>query len=259
MMPDSTKKYTENKSIVRATKIIYALRSGINSVSEIARYCKYSPPTVHRILQQMVNLDWANQDAISHKYFLGSLFTEIASDFLAAHRYLVVNAYDEMNSLSNMSEETISLSVLMQLHYVQLHNIISKHSLAVSEVSHSFMPPFTGATGKVLLSQLDDKEIREVLSKVNIARLTNNEISESQLLSQLKEIKSKGFSSSTGERISGSTCISVPIRNYSYPAALSILGPAERLQPKLKKLTELLKKSAERISGNISGIFTKRG
>lgn len=258
-MAVSTRKYTENKSIVRATKIIYALRNGINSLSEIARYCKYRPPTVHRILQQMVDLDWANQDAISHKYFLGSLFTEISSDFLAAHRYLVVNAYDEMNSLSTISEETVNLAVLIQLHYVQLHNIISKHSLAVSEVSHNFMPPFTGATGKVLLSQLDDGEIRDILSKVNIARLTNNEISESQLLAQLKEIRRQGFAASTGERVSGSTCISVPVRDYTYPAALSLLGPAERLEPKTKGLTEMLKKSAERISENISGIFTKRG
>ena len=258
-MSQSNRKYTENKSIVRATRIIYALRNGINSLSEIARYCKYSPPTVHRILQQMVDLDWANQDAISHKYFLGSLFTEISSDFLATHRYLVVNAYDEMNSLFTMSEETVNLAVLIQLHYVQLHNIISKHNLAVSETSHNFMPPFTGATGKVLLSQLDDREIREVLSKVNVAKLTNNVVSESQLLAQLREIQNRGFATSTGERVSGSTCISVPVSNYTYPAALSILGPAERLQPKTKYLTEMLKKSAELISGNISGMFTKRG
>ena len=256
---DSKRKYTENKSIVRATKIIYSLRNGMNSLSEISRYCKYSPPTVHRILQQMVDLDWANQDAISHKYFLGSLFTEIASDFLAAHRYLVVNAYDEMNSLSIISEETVNLAVLVQLHYVQLHNIISRHSLAVSEVSHNFMPPFTGATGKVLLSQLDDREIEDILSKVNIASLTNNKISESRLLAQLKEIQRHGFAVSTGERVPGSSCISVPVRNYTYPAALSIQGPAERLQPKTKYLTEMLKKSAELISGNISGMFTKRG
>lgn len=247
---------TENKSIVRATKILYALKRGNNSLSEIARYCKYSPPTVHRILQQMVDLDWATQDPISHKYYLGSIFTEITSDLLATHKYLVVNAIDEMNSLSDISEETVGLAVLVQLHYVQLHGIPSKHSLAVSEISHNFMPPFTGATGKVLLSQLSDREIKEILRQINLTQVTANQITnEAQFLNQLMEIRHQGCSVSFGERIAGSSCISVPIRNYIYPAALSILGPIERLQPKLEGFREVLRISAERISKNIAGIY----
>jgi IclR family KDG regulon transcriptional repressor len=80
--------------------------------------------------------------------------------------------------------------------------------------------------------------------------------SERQLLAQLKEIKRQGFATSTGERINGSTCISVPVNNYTYPTALSILGPTERLQPRVQEFAEVLKASAKRISDNISGIFT---
>jgi len=255
-MSDKQKKFIENKSIIRANKIISCLRSGINSLSEIAHYCKYSPPTVHRVLQQMVELDWATQDAISHKYYLGSLFIDVSSDLLAAHRYLVVNALDEMNHLSTISEETVNLAILIQLHYVQLHSILGMHSLKISEASHSFMAPFTGATGKVLLSQLSNEEISEVLQKINLAQVTaDNVTDETKLLAQLMEIKQQGYTVSCGERIAGATCISVPICNYTHPAALSILGPTERLEPRLTELTEALKASAKRISKNISGIF----
>lgn len=250
-------KLVENKSIIRATRIIFCLRSGMNTLSEIAHYCKYSPPTVHRLLQQMVKLDWATKDTISHRYYLGSLFTEVSSDLLTVHRYLVVNALDEMNYLFTISEETVNLAILTQLRYVQLHNIMSKHSLKVSEMCHDFMPPFTGATGKVLLSQLSDEEISEVLQKINLAQVTaNNVTDETKFLVKLMEIRQQGYATSCGERIAGASCVSSPIRNYTYPAALSILGPTERLEPRLAEFTEALKTSAERISDNINGVFT---
>ena len=250
------KNFIENKSIVRANKLIFCLRSGINSLSEIAHYCKYSPPTVHRLLQQMVELDWATQDAINHKYYLGSLFTTVSADLLATHRYLVANALDEMNNVATISEETVNLAILIQLHYVQLHSITSMHSLKVSEVSHSFMAPFTGATGKVLLSQLSDEEISEVLQKINLAQVTAYNITdETKLLAQLMEIRQQGYAVSYGERVAGAIGISVPIKNYTYPAALSILGPKDRLEFRLAELTETLKASAEHISENITGIF----
>jgi DNA-binding IclR family transcriptional regulator len=256
-MPDKKKKFIENKSIIRATRIIYCLRSGMNSISEISHDCKYSPPTVHRLLQQMVEVDWATQDVITHKYYLGSLFTEVSSDLLAAHRYLLVNALDEMNQLYAISKETVNLAILIQLHYVQLHNIMSEHGLKVSEVSHSFTPPFTGSTGKVLLSQLSDEEIKEVFQKVNLAQVTGNRVTDkTETLAQLMEIRQQGFAISFGERIAGSIGISVPIKNYSYPAALSILGPTERLELKLADYTEALSTSAKRISDSIIGIFT---
>ena len=259
-MSENKKHFIENKSLIRVDKIIFCLRSGINSLSEIAQYCKYTRPTVHRLLQQMVELDWATQDAINHRYYLGPLFTEVTSDLVSTHRYLVINALDEMNQLSAISEETISLAILVQLHYVQLHGIMSKHVLKVSEEIHSSVPPFTGANGKVLLSQLSDKEIGEILQKVNLAKITAQIVTdETKWLAQLEEIRRQGYATSFGERIAGAVCVSVPIRNYTYPAALSILGPTERLEPKLRDLIEVLKVSAERISTNIAGIFTQRG
>jgi IclR family acetate operon transcriptional repressor len=204
----------------------------------------------------MAELDWATQDAINHRYYLGPLFTEVASDLVSTHKYLVVVALDEMNHLSDISDETVNLAILIQLHYVQLHGITSKHSLKVSEVSHKFMPPFTGATGKVLLSQLNDKEISEILQKINLVKVTAHSITdETEWLAKLTEIRQQGYATSCGERISGVICISVPVKDYTYPAALSILGPAERLESKLAELVEALKVSAERISTNIAGIF----
>jgi DNA-binding IclR family transcriptional regulator len=74
-------------------------------------------------------------------------------------------------------------------------------------------------------------------------------------MAQLMEIRQQGYAVSCGERIAGVICLSTPVKNYTYPAALSIIGPSQRLEPKLADLAEALKASAKRISGNIDGIF----
>jgi DNA-binding IclR family transcriptional regulator len=166
-MLDKNRKFTENKSIINAARIISSLANGNNTVTDIAKYCKYNTSTVHRLLQTMKQLDWATQDSINHRYYLGPFFTEISSNQLANHKYLVVHAFDEMAHLSNISEETINITIMVQLQYVLLHTIVSKQSLKVTEMSHQDNMPafFAGASGKMLLSQLNDEEINEILKK----------------------------------------------------------------------------------------------
>ena len=251
----------ENKSIIRAAKIIACLGSGLTTVTDIAAQCKYSTSTVHRFLQTMKELDWAAQDAVNHRYYLGPFFTEVSSNQLANHRYLVVHALEEMTRLTDISAETVNIAIMVQLHYVLLHHIASKLSLKVTEIDHENTPaPFTGATGKVLLAQLSDKEISENLRKVNLAHVTAGNVTDkNEFTNQLAEIRQRGYAVSCGERIAGVICIAAPIGNYTFPAALSVLGPAQRMEPRLAELTEELIASAKRISDNIDGIFSKKG
>jgi DNA-binding IclR family transcriptional regulator len=56
-----------------------------------------------------------------------------------------------------------------------------------------------------------------------------------------------------GERIPGSASISVPIRNYICPVALSILGPDNRFYLEVMlEFSKEMKESASRISTRIS-------
>jgi len=246
------KPYT-NTSLVRATNILLCLSNGANTNTEIAKYCKYSTSTVHRLLNVMKNLRWVVQDRTNHKYYLGPVANELIANQGHAHRYLLAHALQEMGRLSNLSEETINLSVLVQLRSVLLHAIHSKQELIITEMDSGYGMLFAvGATAKVLLSQLDEAEIREVLRKVDLAELTGKIITDrNQLMAQLKGIRVKGYGTSCGERIAGAICISAAIKNYTHPVALSILGPESRLRPRLEEIKEELLTSVRRISNNI--------
>jgi DNA-binding IclR family transcriptional regulator len=247
------KSYT-NTSLVRATNILLCLSNGVNTNTEIARQCKYSTSTVHRLLNVMQNLNWVIQDRINRKYYLGPVANQLISNQASAHRYLLVNVLPEMEHLSRFSRETVSLFLLVQLRSVLLHYIPSEQELKIVEVdSGQGAQLAVGASARVLLSQLDDGEIKEVLKKVDLSRLLGkNKIDKNSLLVKIRDIKRKGYDMSFEERIVGAMCISAAVKNYSHPIALSILGPENRLRQRAKEITEELMTSAGRISRSIS-------
>ncbi len=250
--------YTNN-SLIRATNILLCVSNGINTSTEIARHCKYSTSTVHRLLNVLKNLNWLIQDNISNKYYLGPIADQLTSDYSSQHRYLLVNAFNEMGYLSNLSGETINLSILVGLRSILLHGIHSNQELKITEADSGYgMLLAVGATGKALLAQLSEEEIREILNRVDLARVTGNKITDkNELLSQLKTIKRQGYAVSYGERIAEAVCVSTIIKNYSHPVALSVLGPESRLKPRLKEIKEELMASAGRISSSILNISQK--
>jgi DNA-binding IclR family transcriptional regulator len=249
---ESREPYT-NTSLVRTTNILICLSNGINTNKEIAEYCKYSTSTVHRLLNVLKGLNWVVQDGINHKYYLGPVADHLVSNQASAHRYLLVNALQEMAHLSNYSKETISLSILVQLRSVLLHYIPSEQELKIVEADSGHGMQFAvGATAKVLLSQLDEEEIKEALNKIDLLKLTGlSRADKSSLIVQLMEMKRKGYGVSHGERIVGAMCISAAVRNYSHPVALSVLGPEARLKPRAEGITRELLASAGRISKSI--------
>jgi IclR family transcriptional regulator, KDG regulon repressor len=117
-----------------------------------------------------------------------------------------------------------------------------------------------GATGKVLLSQVTDNKIAEVLNRVDLPQVTPRTVTDrNALIAQLKQIRRQGYCISCGEKIPGAMCISVPIEFYEFPVALSILGPEIRIKPRMQEMVNELKRSAGRISDNISRSVLKVG
>ena len=144
---------------------------------------------------------------------------------------------------------------MVQMHHMLLHEISSKYDLKITEEDKMLSPVYIGATAKTLLSQLNDEELGMTLKHINFNHngryVTNPEI----LITELKEIKQRGYCVTCGERIPGALCISAPIKNYTYPATLNILGLENRLKPRLNKFIEELQISTRHISEEIAGTF----
>ena len=261
---NSIKRNTKDKrekpigSIAHATSILTCISNDIHALTDIARQCGLGKSTVHRVLKLLEQSRLVVQDNINRRYYLGPLITQLVSNPLTTHEYLIMQANEEMKRLSQMSEETVTLDILIGIKHFSLYEIPSQHDLKVTQESRMAGPLQAGASVKVLLSLLNDKQLKTALDSMNITRATGRTVTSKELLmTQVKEIRQRGYAVSYGERIAGAMCISVPIKNYSLPVALSVVGPESRLKLREKEVIAELIASSARISDNIARIFSK--
>jgi IclR family KDG regulon transcriptional repressor len=204
----------------------------------------------------MNTLGWAIQDKNNHKYYLGPMVNQLSSNHIAAHKYLIMHAVREMTHLSTITGETISLAIMFKLHHMLLHEISSKYELKITEESKMLNTIYIGATAKMLLSQLADKDLKAILKHVKNDQTTGKSANiRSGLAAQIEGIRQQGYCVTCGERIPGALCISSPIKNYICPASLNILGPEDRLKPNVSNYIKELQTSTGRISEDITGVF----
>jgi DNA-binding IclR family transcriptional regulator len=154
-----------------------------------------------------------------------------------------------MEQMRQMSGETVSLTIRLGLQRVQLEELPSKKELKVNSGVAFAVPLFAGSAGKVLLSELKKKEARSIIKKIELDRIGPNTMTDkADLLKELKKVKKQGYSMTFGEVIQGAASVSIPIRGYFCPVALSVLGPEERFFPNMEAVLEELKSCGIQIS-----------
>ena len=247
-------------SVVRSARVLVCLSNGVNNITDLAKCCNLSKSTVHRLLKTLEEPRFVVYDSINHRYYLGPLVTQLASRARATHQYLIMSAMDEMRQVSEMAEETVTLTLLVGIQFIHLHEIKSRHYLKVDErVGDGIegVAPLLplGAIQKVLLSQLNDEELMLALKSVATGKEPDGPIDFKSLIIEINRIRRQGYALTHGERIPGALAISSPIKNYFCPVALSILGPEDRLMQKYPAALEALKNSASRLSKRVLELF----
>lgn len=246
------------KSLHRAADILNAICNGSSSITEISEICHLSKSTVHRLLQGLTESNLVMQDPVKRRYYLGFFIARMVSKTQISHEYLISCAKQEMERLSQITKETITLSILMGPKYMDMRVVPSRLALRVIESRGEVDEVHRGATGKVLLAQLNDAELEIILRSL---KLGSNDISDynivqkDELIAQLKRIKSQGYAVSAGEKIEGGICISAPIQNYILPVSLSIVGPETRMKPNVTEYIKEALHSATSISSKTKELF----
>ena len=240
---------TTGKSIFRAVKIITSISQGVASVTEIAEACNLNKATVSRLLKVLEKTNLVKKDPLSHRYMIGNLFTQFISAPLSAHEFLIRCANKEMRHLADETQETVHLDILRGTSVFKLKSIPSTHVLRIVEENQESDDLHVGSTGKVLLSQLNNKDLRIALKHANLKAYTENTITHvEELMFQIKRIREQGYCISIGERIEGVVSISTPVSNYVVPAAITILGPLDRIKPRINSILSEMKKCCTNIS-----------
>lgn len=248
------------QSIERAFSIIEALKEHQElGIAELSAQLSLDRSTVHRLLATLRVLGYVDQNRENFKYSNSLKFFDIGHSVVRSLGLGRI-AMPFMKALAEETQVGINLAVMESYSVVYIEKIESQSTIRATLPLGVYMPAYCTGLGKMLLSCMDEKEIRDVFrssdeaasrstphDNIKLRRYTANTITNLDLLcEELANIRKRGYSLDDEEYISGLYCIAVPIRDYQgrtvaamSAVLLKIIGTdiQSKAQDVLKKLT----------------------
>jgi DNA-binding IclR family transcriptional regulator len=243
-------------SISRGAEVLISMSDGLDRISDISKRVGLSKSTVHRLLKSLEKSGFTVQDSLTHRYLLGPLILNLSSNPIVTHQYLILCAVEEMRRLRDLSRETVVLHIRAGMARICLEELQSLEDIKYTAGKGVTAPIYTGSAGKVLLAELGDDELQLLLNHLKLVRVGPNTITDRKiLLKEVEKVRKQGYATSHHERLPDAASISVPIKGYPCPVALSVLGPESRFsQRAMSEVLKEMRTSAEGISLNLSGL-----
>lgn len=233
--------------IERATLILEAFdsRSARLSLDEVVRRTRLPRSTVHRILDQLVQLDWL--DHLSSGYCLGRRAVELAHGE-GSHAEIRAAAAPLLHELHLQTGLVVHLTVLDQCHSVCLDKVGGRAASSLPTRVGGRGPAYSTAGGKAMLAWLDPERVDRLYAD-GLSGCTDRTITDiSALHHELGRIRSRrGLTFERGEAVAGLACAGVALHHDARPvAAISLCGDARTAQ--LEKFAPLLFDAAQTAS-----------
>lgn len=207
-------------------------------VSELARQLHLGKSTVHRLVTTLTAERLLEKDPDTEKYRLGLAIYDLSAA-VSAHFALHEAVIPAMAQLRNTTGETVQLAVLDGREVVYVERLDSPHTLRLFlEIGRRNWAHCTG-TGKVLLASLSDRRLDRVLDGWDLPRRTPYTITDGKLLrKELEEVRSRGWAKNLHESEEGVLSVAAGVRDLTgeVVSALSIAGPAQRMEPVMDQI-----------------------
>ncbi len=222
------------QSIGRAFLVLETIAEagGVLGLSQLATACDLPLATIHRQVRTLVDLGYLHQDA-SRRYSLsprlirlGESSAQMLHTFARPHLARLVEEIGETANLARLDGDAV----------VYVAQAPGRHSMRMfTEVGRRVSPHCTGV-GKVLLAHLEPDAAEAMVSRIDMPAETEYTITDpTVLLHQLKGVRERGYAVDDGEQEVGVRCLAVPVPDAPTPLALSISGPATRMDEDLRQ------------------------
>ncbi|MEQ8280282.1 MAG: IclR family transcriptional regulator C-terminal domain-containing protein [Deltaproteobacteria bacterium] len=216
------------------------------TLSEVAERTGFDRAAARRFLLTLVEVGYAKQDG---KHFqLTPKVLELGFAYLAS---LGLPSIMEpiLERVSDALDESSSVAVLDDLDVVYVARVQTQRIMSVGLGVGSRLPAATTSMGRVLLAQLDPKDLAERLGRCRLEAHTPRTLTKKRdLLRTIEQIRKDGFAVVDQELEEGLRSIAVPITNRSgeVVAAINVGTLASRVpkQTLLKHHLAVLREAA---------------
>jgi IclR family pca regulon transcriptional regulator len=202
------------------------------TLAELAKVTNLPRATVRRCLHTLVSLGFARN---AGRYF--SLTPKIMSlgySYLAATPLPGI-AQPFLETVSETIGESCSLCVLEGDEILYVARAATRRITAVSLMVGSQLPAFCTAMGRVLLSGLPDRELRQKLTRATLRAHTAHTVTDvEQLIVKIRAVVSDGYALVDQELENGLRAIAVPVygADGGIVASMNVSARANRIETK---------------------------
>ena len=214
-------------SVKKAFKILYTISDASNGlgISDLSKKLKIGKSTVHGITSALEELGVLVRDPFYKRYTVGYSLLELCRTAYAKIE-LKDLARKPMEKLMEKVGETVFLGVLNGDHVTIVDMVESWNEMKITSPPGTRLPLLAGATGRVLLSQIEKEKAKEMIQKKGLVRYTSKTvIDQRQFLREIEKVKEQGYAVDDEEYIPGVRAVAVPlVFPPSPPAALWVVG-----------------------------------
>lgn len=239
------------RSVARAVDLLMALQHGPMRLGDISVGVGLSKPTTHRILSSLRSKGMVMQDPLTGDYGLGPSCYHLMTSIVSGDAGFLLDARPVLEELRDQTRETITVHVRAGLSRICIQEFPSRQPIRYTSGLGATAGIHIGSAGKILLAYMPEADRRRILDDLRLTPMTDNTITDRATLdAELDQVATQGYAVSRGERASGAIGVSAPILepNGRALAALSILGPAERIQDQIDLCEKRVRAAAELIS-----------
>lgn len=243
---------------VQATKVSFEILDLLRKwdgagVSEIANHLDKPTSTIHDHLRTLESEEYLiNKNG---KYHISTRFLELGEQ--ARTRMKVYHlARPEVDKLAENTGNHSNILIEEHGRGVFLYKATGKNAVSLDTRIGMRVHLQTTALGKAILAHRPIDQVERILDRHGLPEITENTITDrDQLLTELDEIRKRGYAIDDEERVEGMRCIGAPIttRDGRAVAAVSVSGPKNRVQEEYleETLPNMVLRSANVIEVNL--------
>lgn len=238
------------ESVDNALKVLLLLGAQPKlRLTDVSRSLGVATSTAHRVLAMLQYRGFVRQDTASRGYLAGPMLDDLAFEVL---RRLDVRtrARPILERLARDVQETIHLGRLEgdQVHFID--SVDSNRGLrVVGRVGQSLLAHCT-STGKALLAELTDDEVRALYPHEELPTMTAHSIStRTALFQELAQARARGYARNREEAEEGVISVAVALHATRSPrVAINAAVPVSRMSDTiLESLLDRLSESAQEL------------
>jgi DNA-binding IclR family transcriptional regulator len=250
------------QSLERAFAILEEVarnKEGIN-LADLSKAVGLHNSTTFHLVKTMVQLGYVSQARDSKRYRIGAGLFTLAAGALEENALLAV-ATPVLESLTRETGEAGHFAIRSGNDIVVIARTAGSGLLQMADRTGAQRPAHATALGKVLLSALNDQQIRQFLGAVPLRKFTAKTIvARDALLREIEEVRRRGIAYDDGEFDAEIRCVAMPVHDFAgrVAGAVGVSGPVWRLSlQSLQDKAQPVREAARLISAQL-GYYAKK-